>query len=135
MVGLTLPNNLKHIFIYMRLLKVNIKVERIFHQVHLELKFHYLVVELSATSCGSGNRTPPEQFWGKLATQLLLAEALSCRAARSHHALHLHSVRAAPFRKQFLVVMREQLTVPWAARRNFGTHSFDSCLLMTFLSS
>jgi len=31
--------------------------------------------------------------------------------------------------------MREQFTFPWAAWHNFGTHSFDSCLLMTFLSS
>ena len=79
------------------------------------------------------NRT--EQFWGELATQLVLAAAPSCRAARSRRVLHLLSVRAAPSREQLLVVMREQLTVPWAARRNFGTHSFDSCMLMTFLSS
>jgi len=48
----------------------------------------------------------------------------------------MHSVQTAPSREQLLVVvMREQLTVPWSTRRNFGTHNFDSCLLMTFLSS
>jgi len=74
-------------------------------------------------------------LWGELATQLLLAAASSCRAARSRRALHLPSVRAAPSCEQLIVVMRERFTFPWAARRNFGTHSFDSCLLMTFLSS
>jgi len=79
---------------------------------------------------------PQNWLWGELATQLLLAAAPSCRAARSRCALHLHSVRAALFREQLLVVvMREQFPFPWAARRNFGTHSFESCLLMTFLSS
>ena len=67
--------------------------------------------------------------------QLLLAAAPSCRAARSRRALHLHSVQAAPSREQLRVVMREQFPLPWAARRNFDTHSFDSCLLMTFWSS
>jgi len=62
--------------------------------------------------------------------QLLLAAAPSCRAARPRCALQLHS-----FEQLLVVVMREQLTVPWAARRNDGTHSFDSCLLMTILSS
>ena len=84
MLGLTLPDNFKDIGLtlpmYIRLLKVNIKVERILHQVHLELKFHYVVVELNPTSYGSENRTPPEQFWGELATQLLLAAAPFCRA-------------------------------------------------------
>jgi len=80
--------------------------------------------------------TKPENWlWAELATQLFLAAAPSCRAARSRRALHLHSVRAAPSREQLLVVMREQFTFPWAARRNFGAHSFDTCLLMTFLCS
>jgi len=74
-------------------------------------------------------------LWGELATQLLLTAAPSCRAAHFRPALHLHSARAAPSREQLLVVMLEQFTFPWASRRNFGTHSFDSCLLMTFLSS
>ena len=123
-----------YIYIYIRLLKVNIKVERILHQVHLKLKFHYLLVELNPTSYGSENRTPPEQFWGELATQLVLAAAPSCRAARSRRAPHLHSVRTAPSREQLSAAMREQLTAPRAARRNPGTHSLDSCMPMTFLS-
>ena len=99
-----------YIYIYIRLLKVNIKVERILHQVHLKLKFHYLLVELNPTSYGSENRTPPEQFWGELATQLVLAAAPSCRAARSRRALHLHSVRTAPSREQLSAAMRELYT-------------------------
>jgi len=65
-------------------------------------------------------------LWGEIATQLLLAAAPSCSATRSCCALQLHS-----FEQLLVVVMREQLTVPRAARRNFGTHSFDSCLPMT----
>ena len=67
--------------------------------------------------------------------QLFLAAAPFCRTARFRRALHLHAVRAAPSREQLLLVMRAQWTVPWAARRSFGTHSFDSCMLMTFVSS
>jgi len=69
-------------------------------------------------------------LWGEIATQLLLAAPLSCRAARSRCALQLHS-----FEQLLVVVMRQQLTLPWAARRNFGTHSIDSCLPITLLSS
>jgi len=65
----------------------------------------------------------------EIATQLLLTAAPSCWAACSCCALQLHS-----FEQLLVVVMREQLTVPWAAQRNFGTHSFNSCLLMTYLS-
>jgi len=65
-------------------------------------------------------------------TQLLLTTAPSCQAACSHCALHLHSARAAPSREQFLVVMCEQFPFPWATRRNFGTHNFNTCFLMTF---
>ena len=113
MLGITRPNNLKNKYIgltlpvYIRLLKVNIKVERILHQVHLKLKFHYLLVELNPTSYGSENRTPPEQFWGDLATQLVLAAAPSCRAASSRRAQHLHSVRTAPSREQLPAAMRK----------------------------
>jgi len=69
-------------------------------------------------------------LWGEIATQLLLGATPSRRAARSRCALQLYS-----FEQLLVVVMREQLTVPWAARHNFATHSFDNCLLMTFLSS
>ena len=99
-LGLSMNMGIQYIYIYIRLLKVNIKVERILHQVHLKLKFHYLLVELNPTSYGSENRTPPEQFWGELATQLVLAAAPSCRAARSRRAPYLHSVRTAPSREQ-----------------------------------
>ena len=33
---------------------VNIKVERILHQVHLKLKFHYLLVELNPATLAGG---------------------------------------------------------------------------------
>jgi len=106
----------------------------------------------STSSYGSENHTPTELIVGRARDAApsrrssFLSGSLfsSCAASafgscsnriwmnfRDRPFLPLHAVP----REQLLVVVREQFPFPWAARRNFGTHSFDSCVLMTFLSS
>jgi len=105
----------------------------------------------STSSYGLENYTPPELIVGRtrdashsrrssfLSTSSFSSCAVSAFGSRSNRIwmnfwdcpfVPLH---AAP-REHLLVVMREQFPFPWTSRRNFGTHSFDICLLMTFMS-